>query len=196
MRQRVMVGAAIWAVLAVAAVSGQVVIHGQLQLLKAEIAADPELSAQPFTTDGHTAIASALNRPAAPEYWVWRESVDREDILFTRGPEGTVFQWNDNGFILRSPSDILAWQELFWIGTIDMTLPTVRGALAEIFRGSGNAANNRAHIFAVGRRKATRGERVLASGTGTTASPAVALYRQPIQAIDVERARLIPDTAK
>lgn len=164
----------------------------QLQLIKAEIAADATLAAKPMTTAGHTAIAQALNLPNSVEHWVWRTDVSREDILFGRGPDGTMFTWADNGFIKRSLSDILAWQELTGAGSIDVSVPGVRAALSEIFSGTGNAGLNRTHVFSVGRRVATRAERVLAVGTGVTTAPSTMTFEGDISPIEVEQARLLP----
>ena len=67
----------------------------------------------------------------------------------------------------------MAWQELFdpLDDTLNPSLPQVQQALQDIFSGSGNAQQNRAHLAPISRRLALRGERLFATGAGTTGTP-------------------------
>lgn len=162
----------------------------QLTLIKNDIAASGDLNAHPNTSDGNDAIARAYNQTAAPDFWVWRTGVSKDELTNATGPEGTTFTWAGNGFITRSAGEQAAWRELFSInGMVNPALPQVRQAFQDIFNGTGNAASNRAHMNAVARRKATRLEKVLATGTGSTASPATMGYEGPVNYDQVTAAR-------
>lgn len=165
----------------------------QLATLKADILADPVLAAKPMNDDGHLAIAQAYNLLAAPDYWVWRTAVTKEEFVQGAGPEGTTFIWVGNGFITRSVGEQTAWRELFsGADACNPSLTNVRQAFTDIFSGTGNAASNRAHMSAVSRRKARRGERLFAAGTGSTASPGTMTFEGQITGPDVAQARELP----
>jgi hypothetical protein len=162
----------------------------QLQPLKAAIDADPELSALPLNDDAAFAIAAAFNLAAAPDYWVWKSSVPKGELVNGVGPEGTTFNWTGNGFITRSVGEQTAWRELFnGTNTVNPSQANVRQAFADIFSGTGNAAANRTHLLAMARRKATRAEKLFATGTGSTASPAVMGFEGSVSYQDVTSAR-------
>jgi hypothetical protein len=161
----------------------------QLQVLKAAILADGALAAQPLTSDGAFAIAAVLNLPASPAFWVWRTSVSKGELVQSTSVDGTTFTWVGNGFITRSVGEQTAWAELFSDGACNPSLASVRQAFLDIFSGSGNAAANRTHLATVGRRIATRAEKLLATGTGSTASPAVMGAEGALSYQDVESAR-------
>lgn len=162
----------------------------QLLTLKTAIEADPALSAQPINADGHFAIAAAMNLPATPDFWVWRSTVPKHELTNSTSVDGTSFTWVGNGFITRSAGEQTAWHELFNASNqINPALANVRQALSDIFSGTGNAAANRTHLLAIGRRTATRGEKLFATGTGTAAAPAVMAVEGHLSYQDIESAR-------
>lgn len=169
----------------------------QLTTLKADIAADQALSSLPNNSDGNFAIAAVYNIVASPDFWVWRTSVSKAELTNTSGPEGTTFTWVGNGFITRSAGEQAAWREIFnGSNNVNPSLANVRQAFSDIFSGAGNAAANRTHLLAVARKKATRAQKLFASGTGSTASPAMMqgdvteFYLMSYQ--EVEMARNLP----
>lgn len=123
---------------------------------------------------GDQEIADALNAMSAPSWYVWRTNVLKSEYTNSVGPEGSTFAWSGaGGFIPRSAGEQNAWRELF-NGTlsVDPSKSNVRQAFADIFSGSGvSAVANRAHMTGVSRRRATVGEKIFATGTGTTGSP-------------------------
>jgi len=165
----------------------------QLQSLKAAIVADDAFNAFEAnpTPDGAFAVADAFNLAATPDFWVWRTSVSKSELVNMQstdadGSTTRSFIWAGNGFITRSVGEQAAWQELFnGTGTVNPSLPNVRQAFTEIFSGTGNAASNRTHLANVGRRKAKRIEKVYATGTGTAASPATMTFEGSIAYQDV-----------
>lgn len=162
----------------------------QKAFVKADILADPALNSQPNNSDGAFAIAAAYNLPAAIDYWAWRTSIDKKELTNATSQDGTNFTWVGNGFITRSAGEQAAWVELFnSTHQVNAALPNVRQAFQDIFSGVGNAALNRAHLLSVARRKTTRIEKLLATGTGTTISPGVMGYEGTIGYQEIEEAR-------
>lgn len=145
----------------------------QLVTLKANVLADGVLSLIPRTADGYVQIAAAYNLVASPDFWVWRTSVSRDELLGSTSVDGTVFAWTGTGFITRAQGERDAFTAIFnSSGFVNASLVNVRQAFADIFSGStAPAPANRLHLLAVARRKATRGEKLYATGTGSTASP-------------------------
>ena len=162
----------------------------QLTTLKNDINADPVLAAYPNNSDGNFAISQAYTLTASPDFWVWKTYVTKADLVNSTGPDGTTFTWVGNGFITRSAGEQSAWRELFnGTNAVNAAQANVRQAFADIFSGTGNAALNRTHLLAVGRRKASRVEKLFAAGTGSTASPAVMGFEGTLSYQDVEAAR-------
>jgi hypothetical protein len=162
----------------------------QLVALKASIDADPafttEMKASP---DGRNAIAAAYNLPAAPDFWAWKAYLTKNDVVSSTSIDGTNWTWVGNGFITRSAGEQETWNQLWNAsGAINPSLPQVRQAFADILSGTGNAALNRAHMLAMAREKATRGEKLFATGTGSSASPAVRAVVGQVSFQDVDSA--------
>lgn len=165
----------------------------QLQTLKTHIQGDGTLSSLPNNSDGNFAIAALMNVQAAPDFWVWKTSVSKDDLTNSVGPDGTTFNWTGNGFITRSAGEIAAWEAIFSVqGTVNASRANVRQAFADIFSGTGTAAANRTHLLAVSRRLATRTEKLYATGTGSTGSPGVMTFEGSLTFQDVEAARNLP----
>jgi hypothetical protein len=162
----------------------------QLQALHTFLQTDATMLALPNSPDGDAARAVLFNLLATPDFWVWKMAVTRADLVNSVGPDGTTFTWTGNGFITRSAGEQAAWRELFeGTGTVNAAQTNVRQAFSDIFSGTGNAAANRTHLLAVARRKATVAEKVLATGTGSTGSPATAGWEGAISLQDVQDAR-------
>ena len=158
----------------------------QLQALGAYIAADPVLSAYPMNSDGAFEIAAALNQEATPAFVVWRSTVTTAEVGnavnyvaveamtdANRGRITTFYAMNPEAF---SPAraDIRS----YWSNTFS-------GALG----GQGQATRDA--LDALWRRNATIAEQVLASGTGTTASPATLGWEGSLNYSDVMAARVL-----
>lgn len=168
----------------------------QQQALKADIiaASDPAcqaLEADPTSSDLAVAVAALYNLNASPDYWVWRTSVAKHELVNTTSidVDGTTprnFIWIGNGFITRSAGEQAAWRELFnGTDSTNTSLSNVRQAFTDIFSGTGNAASNRTHLANVARRKASRIEKLLATGAGTAASPSTMGSEGPLSYPDV-----------
>jgi hypothetical protein len=163
----------------------------QLQALKADIAANSDLNVFPNNSDGNFAIAALYNALAAVDFWVWRTTVTKAEYTQSTSIDGTTFNWTGAGFITRSVGEQNAWAELFnHTQSVNPSLPNVRQAFADILSGgTAPAPANRTHMLTVSRRKASRVEKVLATGVGSTASPGTMGSEGPIAYQDIEQAR-------
>ena len=160
----------------------------QLTALKTELQTDPAaLGYAPLITAGSMgALADLLNALAVPEFWVWRTLVTKDEYTQVASIDDTTFNWTGTGFITRSQGERDAWRELFNGGgagagrggnAVNPSLPNVRQAFSDIFSGgTAPAPANRTHLAVVSRRKASRAERIFATGTGSTASPGVMTF--------------------
>lgn len=171
----------------------------QLPTLKADIAANTNtvlingvptaINAVPNNDNNNATIAIWYNGPPNPDFWVWRTSVPQLEIVTTTTADGTVWSWP--AFIARSQGERDGWREMFADGgKVNAALPNVRQGFADIFSGSASSAPaQRTHLLTVGRRKATLIEKLFATGTGSTASPAVMGFEGLLQGDDVTAAR-------
>lgn len=164
----------------------------QLQALKADILADATLAARPDTVDDDYAIATAYNATAVPDFWVLRSAVREAEYTASPSPDGTSWSWP--AYIARSLQEQGAWTRMFMgTGAVNPSLPNVQQGFADIFSGSQNAAPaQRAHLQACSRRRATRVEKLMATGAGTTAAPATMGFEGAITYQDVLMARSLP----
>lgn len=160
----------------------------QLAAIKADILANPALSGQPNNSDGNAAIALVYNAVAAPDYWVWRSDVSRAQIYSDTGDGSSTWNWTT--YKNQSATEQNAWVQMFMGDKADFGKVNLRAGVAAIFTGSAQANAQRDHVLSVGRRKATRIEKLLkASGAGTTGDPAVMGFEGPVSGDQVEAAR-------
>ena len=140
----------------------------QLPILKADILAAGDLSPLVGTPDGRDEIRRRYNLPAAPDYWVWRPTITRSEVYHSTSPAGTVFDWAT--FKAQSVAEQNAWAQMFMGDTAPIALVQFRAGVFAIF--SGNAAQNaqRAHVFATGRRLATRAEKLFSAAPANSGS--------------------------
>lgn len=133
----------------------------QLTTLKNYIAADPVLSLQPNNEDGAYEIARIINLNATPEFVVWKTAVETNEIM-NNGFVWTVVDGMTNG-------KARIWEWMSSLGSINPSKANIRQGLADAFGGASAMATSIApHL----KRSATVLEKIFATGTGTTASPA------------------------
>jgi len=115
-------------------------------------------------------IANALNAAASPDFWSWKSLLSKIDAVSATSPDATTFSWT--AYIARSQAERDAWAQI-WNSTLSVnpSLDSVRSAFADIFSGA-NGAATRTHLLAMARRLSTLAEKLLATGTGSTGSPA------------------------
>ncbi len=136
----------------------------QAVLVKAEIDADPVLSAYPETSDGAFAIKEALNLLDVPNYTVWKPFVSIAEAGNAFDAEELANRTTGDNTKLSTFSN--------WLEAIDPSRPDHREFFDDIFSAAGGV-NTRAALLALWKRLALRVERVLSTGTGSDASPAI-----------------------
>lgn len=146
----------------------------QLTTLKAAILAETDVEFVGYRDNGQTGLmAGWFNAAATPAYYVKRTSLSRHEILTGTSDDLTTFAWAAGAYITRSQGERDAFREMFnSTGSVNPALPSIQAAFSDIFSGVGGAGN-RAHITAMSRRQAKRGEQLFAVGSGTKASPSV-----------------------
>ena len=147
--------------------------------LKAAILADPVLNAIPNTFDGAFAIADALNLLATPTFIVWRTNVPTSDVK-------KAVVWTE--YVGRSVGEQGAFSLMISNGIIDASQINVRQGIQDIFSGP-SGLNSRTALTAISKRSATKVEKILATGTGTDAIPAVMGFEGNISPQDTYAAR-------
>lgn len=146
----------------------------QKATLKTHITGNSDTNALYLSGDLQGLVA-LLNADASPDFWVWRSAVSKDELTGTTSGDGTTFNWTGAGYITRAQGERDAFDAIFnRDGAVNPSMTTVRQAFADIFSGAtAPAPANRTHLLTIARRKATRLEKVFATGTGSTASPAV-----------------------
>ena len=160
----------------------------QLTALRNNINADPTFSTMPLTSDASVVIANSYNQIAVPDYWVWRTRVMEREIYEATSPDGTTWDWST--YIAQSAREADAWERMFAGGFCNPSLAQTRAGIAKIFSGTGaSVVAQRAHLLAMFRRLATRGEKVFAVGAGTTAAPSTLGFEGTLSFGDIDQAR-------
>jgi hypothetical protein len=143
----------------------------QLQTLKTAINADPALSVYPMNSDGYFDLANKLNNETSvPDFWVWRTSVSRADIYNTQDFAGLFWDWST--YKGQSVTEQGSWVQMFMGDQANFEATNFRAGLSNIF-GAANAQT--AHCFSVGRKKATRIEKIFGVASVAPPTPSGAL---------------------
>jgi hypothetical protein len=174
----------------------------QLLLIKAEIAADPALNSLPNTADDAYAIADALNLLPSPDFMVWQTNLPTQAVFDAitwanltpaDAPDGTA-AWTNRALACQGKQfnlqTILTGREY-----INATKVNIRAglqdALTSVPSGAGGATRPAGWVAVqtAMQRKATRAEKVLATGVGTAANPALLGFEGIVTHQDVLTAR-------
>lgn len=158
--------------------------QSQLATLKAYILAQPEFSGLAPDTGGAWTIADALNQPASPEWFVWRTSVDPQEIM----ANGMDWTRVDN----LSVGKARIWEWLSKLGTINPSKLNIRAGIDATWVGTTADLAVRAMVYTHCKRSATRLEKLFSTGTGTTADPATMAVEGSIGYLEVQAARELP----
>lgn len=153
----------------------------QLAALKVAILADNTLASQPMNSDGAYAIAIKLNKSFSPDFIVWKTDVSVDEIM----RNGMDWARVDN----LSVGKARIWDWLGRLGTFNASKLNVRAGIDAAWVGTAADLAVRAAIYVHCKRKATRAEKILATGTGTDVSPATMTFEGELSYQDVEIAR-------
>lgn len=174
----------------------------QLTTLRNDINADPVLSSYPNNDDGAFAIAAAYNTLSTPDYYVWQTAASVTDIFdaivwanFTPSdaPDGTQI-WLNRAMQCQGKQFNLQTM-LSGRNTINAARASIRAGLQDATTAipSGNNGANRsggwANIQLILSRKATRVEKLFATGAGTQANPSLLTFEGAVTVQDVLQAR-------
>lgn len=161
--------------------------NAQKALLRDHINVSSDLNIFPNSNDGNIEVKNLLNLQASPDFYVWRTEVSRTEVYNSTSPEATTWNWTT--YKNQGATEQNAWTQMFMGDRADFSKPNLRAGIAAIFAGSAQANAQRDHCLAMGKRLAKRGEKVLASGTGSLATPATMTFEGNLTADDVESAR-------
>ena len=154
----------------------------QLATLKAHINASADMNTQPLNSDGAFEIARLFNLQASPAFTVWRSNVSSDEI-------GNAWVGTDiDGMSALNMQRLQLLLGSSRQGSFDMSRADRRAGFENPFGANQNNAS-RVAMRAVWKRLASRAEKLLATGTGSEADPAVAGWEGTLSYQDVERAR-------
>ena len=152
----------------------------QLATLRTALFADQTGAALIAAGDAN-GLHAYLNESSNPAFIVWRTSVTQDEIM------QNGFDWVrvDN----LSVGKARIWEWLFdnQSNTLNPSKVNVRAGIDEVWKGTAADLAVRAAVYVHCRRTATRGERMLASGTGTDVSPGLLTYEGEIGPTDATR---------
>jgi hypothetical protein len=162
--------------------------EAHLDQLAADIAADPTLSTLPHNGDSAVVVAQAYNLPAAPDFWVWKTALQEQEVY-----EATVgsASWSWQTYKQQTVQDRDAWARMWGPGVVNPSLQQTRDGWTAIFGGQGASQVQVNYLLALGRRLATRTEKLYANtaqGAGTTAAPATLVFEGTLPPSRVEQA--------
>jgi hypothetical protein len=163
--------------------------EAQLDQLAADIAADPTLSTLPHNGDSAVVVADAYNLPASPAFWVWRTTLQEQEV-YEATADGTL-HWNWATYKSQTVQDRDSWARMWGPGAVNPSLQQTRDGWLAIFGGQGASQTQVNYLLALGRRQATRTEKLYAStaqGAGTTAAPATLVFEGTLPPSRVEQA--------
>jgi hypothetical protein len=178
----------------------------QQATLRTFIDATPELAAQPNSPDGNYEVARLLNLAAVPAFVVWnptapldkvQEAVTWANLTPTDAADSSQL-WQNRSDVCQGKQFNLQMLLTRPSGTIRGDLSRVRtglqDALTNVPSGTGGALQDAGWGGASGvrgalLRDALLVEKVFATGTGTSASPATMTYVGTISPSDVQQAR-------
>lgn len=150
--------------------------------IKNAINADPVLSLIPASDpDGAYTIADALNL-FITDFMVWRTNVSLTEV-------GNNFNAIELGGLTTANTNRLLVIAAYQGDGVNASKDTNRKFFDDIFSGTGGALT-RAALLALWKRQARRIEKILATGTGTDASPAIMGWEGIITPSQIAAARV------
>lgn len=167
----------------------------QKQTLHNDMLSRPELSTM-ISSGDDIALASYYNNLPLIDWIVWRTRVSQEEYQSSISSIGTTFSWSGTGgYIARTQGERDAWRAMFVSGTVNPSLTNIILGFNDIFSGTGaQAINNRNHLAALSKRKASIVEQVLSTGSGvglgTDVLPATLTFEGKISYIEISEARV------
>lgn len=139
-------------------------------IVKNYVLADPALSQLPPSADSAFAIAAALSVTASPAFIVWKSSVTQDEIM------QNGMDWTRVDNLSVGKARIWDWMFNNAQGTCNPSKANVRAGINATWVGTAADLAVRASVYTHCKRSATILEKLLATGTGSDATPATMDY--------------------
>lgn len=153
----------------------------QLTAMRAACFADPTAAA--FFVDPGNAAGLRAYLNGASTFIAWRTSVSQDEIM------QNGFDWTRVDNLSVGKARVWEWLFANEARTMNPSKPNVRAGIDQVWQGTTADLAVRAAVYGHCKRAATRAERMLASGTGTDATPGNLTFEGEIA--DVDAAQLI-----
>jgi len=141
--------------------------HAQLLVIKADVLATPAFVAAIAASDLGI-ITDAYNALASPSFTVWKTNVSVTEI-------GNNFNGSDLAGLTTANHSRLQTIAAYSEAGVNPSLSDRRAFFDDVFSGAGGTVT-RAQLLVLWKRLATRFEQLLATGTGSDASPATLTF--------------------
>ena len=177
----------------------------QLATLKAFILADPVMSVQPQGGAGSNVVRDLLNAAASPAYFVWRSSTPADDVsdaitwasltpvdtadgtaTFTNRALACQAKQINLQIMLQGRTSVPTGKSNFRAGLTDALLNVPAGAGGALLDAGWLGAGK---VKAAITRQASVFEKIFATGTGSSGTPATLGVEGPVSGDDVQQAR-------
>ena len=152
--------------------------HAQYQALKTAALAD-QTAASYIATGNDQALADWFNAVDAA-YYVWRTSIQPTEYR-----EAVV--WTEVDALTVGKARIWEWITQTMTMPIDASKTNVRQGIADCWASN---TTTRANLLTAAKRNATRAEKLLATGAGTSGSPSVMGYEGNLSAAEASLVRV------
>jgi hypothetical protein len=149
-------------------------------ILHADIEADATLNVLPHNQDSSYPIMDAYNAIAVPDFWAWKTDLGPSEYGGTGG-----IVWEEVNLLTAGKARIFEWMTGGFTRSLNPADSNQRQGILNAFA---SGSETRANLIALGRRRATRLERLFAMGTGTTASPATMVVEGGLSSSDADYA--------
>lgn len=158
----------------------------QQQAVKADIVGDATLNQH--AQDGNfSLIQDAYAAQFSPDYWIWRGRVTWDELMGDAGMD-----WTEVDGLTIGKARIWEWLFANLNRAINATMANVRAGIANCWSGNAGRVAVQQAVLARCRRLANRGEKVLASGAGTTVAPSIPSFEGALSAQDIIEAYRLP----
>ena len=129
-----------------------------------------------ISTGNDGCVVDYYNSPSTKV--VWKTSVEQSVIYNDPGFDWTLI----DGLTVGKRDE---WRMLFWNGSFDPSKTNQRAAIVDVWSGTSAKNAVQAAILAVSKRFATNLEALFATGTGTTATPALLVIEGQLPNSDI-----------
>lgn len=158
----------------------------QLQALKTDILANSDTAAliagtNPDNSDQNQKVADLYNT-VVPSFILWKSMVTIREI-------GQAFDPAELAARVSADQQRLQTLAMYFASGVNPSLAGIRAFFDDIFSGAGGITTRTINLPALWRRSALRGEKLFATGTGNTATPATLVTEGKLTNQDIANSR-------